>query len=66
MAGQGAEQSGPEENKAFGESNEISRPIGYRAVVFMKAVDDRPGIRAGGSFGNSHLCIQNLFVKIIQ
>ena len=40
MAWQGAEQSGPEENKAFGESNEISRPIGYRAVVFMKAVDD--------------------------
>ena len=34
---------GPEENKAFGESNEISRPIGYRAVVFMKAVDEPKG-----------------------
>jgi len=37
--GNDMKQSGPEENKAFGKSNEISGPIEYRTMVFMKAVE---------------------------
>ena len=41
----------PGRKQAFGESNEISGPIGYRAAMFMKAVDEDHNL-ASKAFAN--------------
>ena len=35
-----------------GTAMEVSWPFGYRTKIFMKAVDGRPGLRAGDGSGD--------------